>query len=473
MPHSDVVRLEIKNASTHGWEIVRLEGREAISTLFDFDIEVRVPADETVDLEALLGEEITLSFFERGQVVREVHGMIEQAADALLGIRNHASFRLHVVPLAYKLALVQAPDIQMDVSVPDLFARKLELVGLGDTHVARLSRSYPELEFVIQYNETDLSLLSRMTEHVGVSFTLQDDGGVLLTDHNSGFPRIEEPMRYQAGAESPELVSFSAVRTLAPSFFVVRDYNYRTPQVDVTGTHEIAASPGGIVEYGAHVKTPEQATELAKIRGEERFAATHVHRGVASVPRLGAGRVIDLKEIPKLGDVEVLITKVEHTLSEGASRDGELHYEARFEAVLASIPFRPTRRTPKPMIAGLLTAVVDDGKTGRDDVAHLDESGRYRIRFLFDMTAEGERAPSRPIRMAQPHAGPSYGMHFPLKPGIEVLVGFVNGDPDRPVIVGAVPNAVTPSPVDAGAHTLNRIKTESGVIIELGDRRLS
>ncbi|MBK8937409.1 MAG: hypothetical protein IPM79_07125 [Polyangiaceae bacterium] len=75
--------------------------------------------------------------------------------------------------------------------------------------------------------------------------------------------------------------------------------------------------------------------------------------------------------------------------------------------------------------------------------------------------------------MAQPHAGPDYGMHFPLKPGVEVLLAFIDGDPDRPIIVGAVPNPVTPSPVDQRSNTLNRIKSASGVIIEIGDRRLS
>jgi type VI secretion system secreted protein VgrG len=119
-----------------------------------------------------------------------------------------------------------------------------------------------------------------------------------------------------------------------------------------------------------------------------------------------------------------------------------------------------------------LTGVVDDGRTGRERVAYLDGDGRYRIRFLFDMNDPTDRTPSRPIRMAQPHAGASYGMHFPLKPGVEVLISCVNGDPDRPIIVGAVPNTITPSPIDSRVNTLNRIKTESGILFEAGDHRI-
>jgi type VI secretion system secreted protein VgrG len=85
------------------------------------------------------------------------------------------------------------------------------------------------------------------------------------------------------------------------------------------------------------------------------------------------------------------------------------------------------------------------------------------------MAAPGERKASCPVRMMQPSAGPGYGMHFPLKPGVEVVIGFVDGNPDRPVILGAVPNPITPTPVDAAVSTKSRIQTRSGIIIEFDD----
>jgi type VI secretion system secreted protein VgrG len=92
------------------------------------------------------------------------------------------------------------------------------------------------------------------------------------------------------------------------------------------------------------------------------------------------------------------------------------------------------------------------------------------VRLFWDIMPR-ERRPlsSLPIRMLQPHAGPHYGMHFPLKPGVEVMVGFVEGDPDRPVIVGAVPNPITPSPVTQANAIMNRIETTSGVFLEIRD----
>ena len=99
----------------------------------------------------------------------------------------------------------------------------------------------------------------------------------------------------------------------------------------------------------------------------------------------------------------------------------------------------------------------------------MDEHGRYWVRFHFDTAAPGQTKASRPIRMAQSHAGAGYGMHFPLRPGVEVLLVFLDGDPDSPVIAGSAPNPATPSPVSATTASLNRIVTSSGVSITIRD----
>jgi hypothetical protein len=108
--------------------------------------------------------------------------------------------------------------------------------------------------------------------------------------------------------------------------------------------------------------------------------------------------------------------------------------------------------------------------------AELDESGRYHLQLGFDRSQRTDMKASHPVRMMQPHAGAHYGMHFPLQPGIEVLVGFVDGNPDRPVIVGTAPNPETASPVDAGNHTQNVLRTKSAneLVIEdaLGEERI-
>jgi type VI secretion system secreted protein VgrG len=152
------------------------------------------------------------------------------------------------------------------------------------------------------------------------------------------------------------------------------------------------------------------------------------------------------------------------------SQSEEPGYTNAFRAIPADRTYRPPRVTPKPRISGLVTGIVDPGPAGPGaKYAQIDEHGRYLVRFLFDTTPPGERPVSRRVRMVQNHAGENYGTHFPLHPGVEVVVGFVDGDPDRPLIVGAVPNPMKPSPVTHAEAGLHRIRTSTGIMMEMGE----
>jgi type VI secretion system secreted protein VgrG len=165
----------------------------------------------------------------------------------------------------------------------------------------------------------------------------------------------------------------------------------------------------------------------------------------------------------------MLIVEVHHEATQAVWGGEKGSYVNTFRGVPGQLSYRPPRVTPRPRIAGFVTAIVDAGAGGSPDYAQIDQQGRYMVRFLFDSAASGGRLASRPVRMIQNHAGENYGTHFPLKPGIEVLIAFVNGDPDRPLIVGAAPNALTPSPVDSRNRTTHRIKTMAGIRIDLVD----
>jgi type VI secretion system secreted protein VgrG len=119
----------------------------------------------------------------------------------------------------------------------------------------------------------------------------------------------------------------------------------------------------------------------------------------------------------------------------------------------------------------VLTAITEPAPKGSSGhVAQIDDQGRYTVRFFFDLAAgDGRQRSSAPVRMAQPHSGDGYGIHFPLKPGMEVTVCFVDGDPDRPIIAGAVPNPITASPVTRRDALMHRIKTRSGSLIQVKD----
>ena len=211
---------------------------------------------------------------------------------------------------------------------------------------------------------------------------------------------------------------------------------------------------------------------MAQVRREEIASRRKVFRGRSDQPGLAPGYHFTLEGHRREAmNGKYLVTSVRHrgahrfATATGAAPDA-LPYQNEFTCIPLSVPFRPPRRTPIPKVAGIMTARTE---SAGGPYAHVDEDGRYRVKMPFDLSDKSGGEASSSLRMSQPYSGAGYGMHFPLNPGIEVLLAFVNGDPDRPIVVGAVPNPATPTPVEIANRKLNRILTESGVLFEIGD----
>jgi type VI secretion system secreted protein VgrG len=484
MPKDRVeVRLESSDFACEHVQISRMNGEEAISRLFAFDLEIVVLTPGELTLDELVGSEADLVFDVGGAELRRVHGMISGVEDLLDSEPSFRTFRLRLSPRAFRLTLVETQEIFLDLSVPDIVKAKLALVGLGDGDVQmRLMGTYPAREFVVQYKETDLAFISRLTEHLGISFFFeQHDGKDLLvfTDHAHGFAKIEReaPVVYRPRGEQCDVFALVEKRRVMPAAFVQQDYNYRTPLLDLTTTHEVPEGfAGGVVEYCQHPKTPEASQSLAKIRAEERFAETRYLEGKSDVCAFAAGATFHLADHPRFeSGRDFLLVSVTHALTQvvvGFSMSPEVTaYVNELHVTDAARVYRPARATKRPRIDGVLTGVIEpnvDGVMGQ--MAQLDEQGRYTVRFYFDPSPIGGKPLStHRVRMIQQHSGPNYGTHMPLKAGTEVLVVFVDGDPDRPLIVGSVHNPVTPTPVTSRNPSMHRIVTASGIMIEMKD----
>jgi type VI secretion system secreted protein VgrG len=199
-----------------------------------------------------------------------------------------------------------------------------------------------------------------------------------------------------------------------------------------------------------------------------------VFSGKAGRMTLSAGRRFELLGHPRLDASEdLLVTEVDHEGEfplMGQEKASGVGYRATFRAISAAVLHRPQRRTPRPRMVGVVTGVIQPGPAGEiGGVAKLTADGRYTVQLHFDTAPAGQQKASHPVRMAQPFAGHGNGMHFPLLPGTEVLIAFANGDPDRPVIVGALPNPVSPAPVVADEAHTHRIRTSQGVVLEFGN----
>lgn len=475
------VRLESDDFSCDDVQIYEIAGNERLGRLFEIAISVVTTVPEGLDLTAVEGATATLVFQVDQQDVRRLHGMIAAIDDYLDTQPDTRSYRLLLVPRAHRLTLVRTQEIFMDLSTPDIIKKKLELVGLGTDDVEfRLSNTYPPREFVVQYQESDLAFISRLAEHEGITFFFEHESGVdkiVFTDRNDGFRPLvgHENIPFRGRGDKRDIYRVESTTRVIPKTHVVHDYNYRLPLVDPTGSVDAPSGfGGGFVEYGAHCKTPQEATQLAQIRAEETESGHRVFTLESDLAWIASSACFTLEGHPRLGDTEFLITDVQHagrfpvTIFGGKQ---EIPYTNTFHALEKAITYRPPRITPKPRIHGVVNGIVAHEIEGTESLfARLDDQGRYLVRFLFDMSQTGDRQlVSRRIRMAQPHAGANYGHHFPLKPGTEVLIGFIDGDPDRPLILHTAPNPLTPSPVAQNCAPAHRIKTATGILIEMKD----
>jgi type VI secretion system secreted protein VgrG len=267
-----------------------------------------------------------------------------------------------------------------------------------------------------------------------------------------------------------ELVRAFTLRQIPlPKSILTRDYNYRRPDLPIQG--EAQVTEGGIGEillYGDHLRTPDEATRIAGVRAEELRCRERRYLGQSQVPWLSPGYLFTLQEHPDAAcNQEHLVIQTRHFGDQtqylvaglGAPLDAERapFYRNEFTAIPASAQFRATRKTPKTRIAGVMHAHIDASGSGQ--YAELDDQGRYKVTLPFDIEDRPPGGASSWLRMAQPSAGAEHGMHFPLLKSTEVLLTFIEGDPDRPLIAAAVPNPETPSVVDNSAPTQCRITT--------------
>jgi type VI secretion system secreted protein VgrG len=500
--------LEAKDFDTSLLQVKRLESRERMNHLFEIDVVAVVPnaemtarrggdAEETPVLSEVVGAGVTITFRMQENVseagigvdlwrdVRAIHGVVQSATDHVNADTGDVVLTMRILPRAHILSMVETFEVFLEQSLPDIIKSKLENGGFaeGTDYELRLTGTYDPIDFVVQYRETDLAFLSRLAEHYGLAFFFDHSGErdkIVFSDHQAAFKPVAEPavvpVLRKGDHSTPGVHDVQVTRKLLESLYVQLDYNYRRPQTDLTSQTEIeGAFGGGIVEYAAHYRSPEDGERFARIRAEERRANEVVYRGKSTLANLVPGHGLQLEDDVRFTEADLLLVDLSQTLEQPANlHDSSLdapHYENHFVALPRARTFRPSRVTPRPRIHGVLHAIVDPLPNGEiGEFANLDPEGRYTVRFFFDTAGSTRQVSSKRLRMVQMHAGLHYGAHMPLKPGIEVIVAFVDGDPDRPVIVGSIPNPVTPSPVTSANPTMNRFRTVSGILVEMKDR---
>lgn len=421
-----------------------------------------------------------------------LHGVASEV-DLLLEMPERTLARILVVPRLATFGLSRHSRVFTGEPMTHVIRWVLEANGLADgmDFELRLGREPPVEAHVCQYRESDLAFVERLLEHLGYFYYFEHDGSaekLVITDDVGGLPRSRaEAVRYHPGGEGDVTAEasfrrFSERKVSRPRTVTVVDHDYANPRAPLLGTE--TALPNGSGEERVHAEDrvfdETAARARAKVRAEELLALQTTMHAVGTVSHLRSGYVFGVREhaLSHL-DGDYVCVRLEHHANLAARTPeveratglaGEEVYVATVTAIPAGKPLRPARRTPKPRIAGLLTGVVD-GEVG-GDYAELDAEGRYLVRLHLDERTDlPDGKHSTRLRMMQPHAGAPEGMHFPLRKGTEVLVSFLDGDPDRPVLAGAVPDGHNPSPVRKPNHTHHVVHSGGGNRLDFEDQR--
>ncbi|MEC7524201.1 MAG: type VI secretion system tip protein TssI/VgrG [Myxococcota bacterium] len=455
--------------------LLRLRGREALCRPYAYELTLETEADGGLAPEALdelLRFPCRVAFGREGGT--EIHGILRAIEVPSAHEPSPVRYRAHLVPKLWALSQARRSRVFQDLDVVGIVTAVLEELGLeAETHFGfEVSKTYPTSEYTVQYQESDLDFVHRLLEHYGLFyfFAQGPDGEQVVFSDDS---RTARPL------EGAELLSFGAVErseeagvmelgrvlTPQPAAVVLRDYNWRTPSIALQSEAKVdeATGRGFHNEYGLHFKDPSAGAALAAVRSEELMAARDVYEGRCRVAGLAPGHRVEVTGHPLLGfDQEYLITEVEQEVDGGATQDtGNILHEKTFRAIPFTTPYRPPRRTPKPKIEGIMHARVDGEVPGT--AAPIDQYGRYKVLFPFDLVGVPGGRASRWVRLAQPSSGAGYGIHFPLHIGAEVAVSHLDGDPDRPIIMASPPNAETVTPVNDRNATQSEIVTKTGI----------
>ncbi|ULJ61513.1 type VI secretion system tip protein VgrG [Wielerella bovis] len=404
--------------------------------------------------------------------LRAFHGQII-SCERLSHSADEITYRLVLSNRFSALNQYRTSRLFQNQSVPDIIASLLRKHGYaGNDFRFLLSRSYPIREYVTQYDESDAHFIQRLCEEEGIWFyfaqTDERDVWTFADDvahyqrHLSAYAFRENAGLESVGAEAVSVLQLkqqSALRQVR-----VDDYNYRTMDVDLSAQWQnpaVSGVSGSLNIWGLHHKTPSEAQTYTRLLREYSQLRQLMAQGRSNVVGLSPSVVLHTQ--PSVHEAGWLMISVVHR----GSRDEA--YQNEFKAISAGLPFRPERLTAQPKVSGSLNArvVSPDNYT----YAYIDDMGRYRVRLPFDLDEWSPGGDSRPVRLAKPYAGPSYGQHFPLHEGTEVMLSFVQGNPDRPYISGVMHDSKNQEHVNNEWNTRNMIRTWANNKLRMEDKQ--
>ena len=463
----EAIDFEFMVGGVGDWRVSRIEGHEGISRLFHFRVTI-ASTDPELAFEGLVGQTCLLTI-RHGDLIRYVHGIVARFEQHEEG-RTVTTYLATVAPRAWRLQHRHDYRIFQDLTAPEIIEKVLLAAGLSPTDF-RISQTIPydRREYSVQYAETDWAFISRLMEETGMFCYfehLADNHVLVFGDAPSAHEPIAAPdvvpYRTASGSlTSQEAVTrFSVAEEVRPGKVTVRDYNFTKPSLSLHG--EAAAEIDTDLEvyvYATEHDLPEEGSQIAKLRLEQLQLVRKTGEGQSSVIRFTPGYTFTLEDHGR-GSFNrgYLLTRVDHFGSRavlGEAQSSAPGYSNRFQCVPDDVPCRTPHQTPKPTPRGIQTAIVV-GPAGEE--IYTDIHGRVKVQFHWDRQGKRDEHSSCWMRVSQLWAGAAWGAMWIPRIGHEVVIDFLEGDPDRPLIVGRVYHGANVAP-----YVLPQEKTKSTI----------
>jgi len=451
-------------------------GVETLSQLFEFDCDL-LSNDPGIELKQMIGKKVALEIAMSDGDPRYLNGLV--TAFAHTGSDGgYAMYRAVLRPWLWVLGKRYDSTIFQDKGPEDITRAVFAKFGTLPDFEFRLRHAPPKpYSYYVQYRESDLNFLSRMWDELGWTRYFEytkDSHKLVITDDTTQLPELkaQPQIRFhntQAIQSKDSIVSWAATRELQSGKVTLKSGNYKSPGAPMMTEMDTVAQQGEVERYeifdylGQYgFANADEADQIAKRRLERLEAQGKVFNGRSNCRALAVANSFELvghydHDAGSAEDRQFLVTSIKHAGSNNyANEEGGGEYWNSFTCIRKKIPHRPPQSASMPMIPGPQTAVVV-GPSGEE--IYVDAMGRVKVQFKWFRDGESNEKSSCWVRVSQLWASGGFGFIQHPRIGDEVIVAFMDGSPNRPIIVGRVYNGENLPPWDLPAN-----KTQSGIL---------
>ena len=459
----------------------RLTAQEGISQPFLFDVQV-ISQQGPVEPDKLLNQAVCVTLQSDGKPLRHFHGIVQTvASEGTLrgkGDGENSVYRLVVVPRFWFLSQTVDCRVYQQKTTADILKQLFDDAGLTDV---TLPPPGSPREYTVQFNESDLTFATRLMEEEGYFYYFEHSASahkLIIAAQNASFADIDEAtLQLQGGGEGTLVTDWTRPAQTTRGKMKLKDYDPANPDTLLQSESATTLQTGGNAardefRWPANTFVAATVSKRAKWEMEAAEAEASLFEGGTRYGKLVPGGKFKLANRPASSfDGTYVVRSVSHQASDDTwlAQNGTASYASHFSCFLATVNWRQPMITPRPRMDGLHTALVLGPQHGLDaaiksqdgEEIHVDSLGRVKVRFYWDHRGEATGGQSIWTRVIQPWAGKGWGAQFIPRVGTEVAVAFVDGDPDRPIIIGGLYNGRDAPIFSVGDKTKSGFRSRS------------